>query len=147
MEKRGEKMFIGEFSCKIDSKGRMTLPSKFREQLDSTFVVARGLDYCIDLYPMSIWEEKLKVLKNIKVTDKKQRTYARLILSAATEVDFDGQGRINLPQSLISYSQIKKEVIVTGFNDKIEIWSKEIWDKFIEDSLEDIDSIVNDLDI
>lgn len=141
-------MFMGEFNCKIDNKGRITLPSKFREQLENTtFVITRGLDNCIDLYPMDRWNEKMKILEAIKTTNKNQRTYARFLLSAATELEFDSQGRINIPQSLKTYSKIEKEVVVTGSNDKIEIWSKAVWDEFILGSLENIDDIVKDIDL
>lgn len=140
-------MFIGEFNCKIDNKGRVTVPSKFREQLNGTFVISRGLDSCLSVYPLEIWKEKLEKLKHIKETVKDHRVYTRFILSGASELEFDAQGRINIPQSLIAYSKIAKEVVITGNNDKIEIWSKEIWDDYINSSLENIDDIVNDLDI
>lgn len=141
-------MFMGEFNCKIDSKGRITLPSKFREQLDgTTFVITRGLDNCIDLFPINRWNEKMKMLENIKTTDKNQRIYARFIVSAATELECDSQGRINIPISLKTYSKIEKNVVVAGSNDKIEIWSKDVWDTFMLESIENIDDIVKDLNL
>ncbi len=141
-------MFMGEFNCKIDNKGRITLPSKFREQLvGTTFVITRGLDNCIDLFPINRWNEKMKMLENIKTTDKSQRIYARFIVSAATELEFDSQGRINIPLSLKTYSKIEKDVVVAGSNDKIEIWSKDVWDAFMSESIENIDDIVKDLNL
>lgn len=139
-------MFMGEYSCKSDSKGRITMPSKFREQLTKAFVITRGLDGCIDLYPMETWDKKMQELEKIKVTNENQRKYSRFVLSAATELEFDGQGRINIPSSLLNHSGIKKEVVVTGSNDRIEIWAKDKWDKFISETSENIEDIVNDID-
>ncbi|MFG5919506.1 division/cell wall cluster transcriptional repressor MraZ [Sneathia vaginalis] len=141
-------LFMGEYNCKIDSKGRITFPAKLREQLEGqNFVITRGLDKCIDLFPMDKWNEKMKKLENIKTTDIKQRTYVRFLLSAATELDFDAQGRINIPQSLKIYSELEKEVVVIGQNGRMEIWSKSRWDSFMSDSLENIADIAQELDL
>ncbi|AKC95416.1 division/cell wall cluster transcriptional repressor MraZ [Sneathia sp. DSM 16631] len=141
-------LFMGEYNCKIDSKGRITFPAKLREQLEGqNFVITRGLDKCIDLFPMDKWNEKMKKLENIKTTDIKQRTYVRFLLSAATELDFDAQGRINIPQSLKTYSELEKEVVVIGQNGRMEIWSKSRWDSFMSDSLENIADIAQELDL
>lgn len=141
-------LFMGEYNCKIDSKGRITFPAKLREQLEGqNFVITRGLDKCIDLFPMDKWNEKMKKLENIKTTDIKQRTYVRFLLSAATELDFDAQGRINIPQSLKTYSELEKEVVVIGQNGRMEIWSKSRWDSFMSDSLKNIADIAQELDL
>lgn len=141
-------LFMGEYNCKIDSKGRITFPAKLREKLEGqNFVITRGLDKCIDLFPMDKWNEKMKKLENIKTTDIKQRTYVRFLLSAATELDFDAQGRINIPQSLKTYSELEKEVVVIGQNGRMEIWSKSRWDSFMSDSLENIADIAQELDL
>ena len=141
-------LFMGEYNCKIDSKGRITFPAKLSEQLEGqNFVITRGLDKCIDLFPMDKWNEKMKKLENIKTTDIKQRTYVRFLLSAATELDFDAQGRINIPQSLKTYSELEKEVVVIGQNGRMEIWSKSRWDSFMSDSLENIADIAQELDL
>ena len=141
-------LFMGEYNCKIDSKGRITFPAKLREQLEGqNFVITRGLDKCIDLFPMDKWNEKMKKLENIKTTDIKQRTYVRFLFSAATELDFDAQGRINIPQSLKTYSELEKEVVVIGQNGRMEIWSKSRWDSFMSDSLENIADIAQELDL
>ena len=141
-------LFMGEYNCKIDSKGRITFPAKLREQLEGqNFVITRGLDKCIDLFPMDKWNEKMKKLENIKTTDIKQRTYVRFLLSADTELDFDAQVRINIPQSLKTYSELEKEVVVIGQNGRMEIWSKSRWDSFMSDSLENIADIAQELDL
>ena len=97
-------MFMGEFSCKVDNKGRFMLPIKFREDLSEVeFVITRGLDNCIDLFPKNIWEEEIveKRLKKLNLTKRNHRDYQRFILSAATKLVLDNQGRVNLPASLI----------------------------------------------
>ncbi|WP_068269046.1 division/cell wall cluster transcriptional repressor MraZ [Caviibacter abscessus] len=138
-------MFIGEFNCKMDSKGRITFPAKFREQLTDNFVITRGLDNCINLFTLEKWNEQTKQIENMKYTNKNHRAYSRFILSAATELNFDTQGRINIPQSLIEYSKLEKEIIVTGNIDRIEIWSKDVWNKYLEENLENIEELADDI--
>ena len=102
-------MFIGEFSCKVDNKGRVMMPIKFREQLGSEeFVITRGLDNCINLFPIERWSEVEARLKELKMTNSKHRAYQRFILSAATKLSLDNQGRLSIPASLMKYSEIEK---------------------------------------
>lgn len=141
-------VFSGEFNCKIDNKGRITLPSKLREHLEgTTFVITRGLDKCIDLYPMEQWNEKTKLLATLKTTNKNHRAYMHFILSAATELEFDAQGRINIPQSLKSHATLVKDVVVIGNMNKIEIWSKDVWDEYIKVSIDKMGEITEDIGI
>lgn len=138
-------MFIGEFNCKMDAKGRITFPAKFREQLTDNFVITRGLDNCINLFTLEKWGEQTKQIENMKYTNKNQRAYSRFILSAATELNFDTQGRINIPQSLIEYSKLEKEIVVTGNIDRIEIWSKDVWNKYLEENLDNIEELADEI--
>lgn len=138
-------MFIGEFNCKMDAKGRITFPAKFREQLTDNFVITRGLDNCINLFTLEKWGEQTKQIENMKYTNKNQRAYSRFILSAATELNFDTQGRINIPQSLIDYSKLEKEIVVTGNIDRIEIWSKDVWNKYLEENLDNIEELADEI--
>ena len=124
-------MFMGEFTCKVDNKGRMMLPSKFRDELgEQEFVITRGLDNCIDLFPIEEWKNIEDKLKKLQTTNSKHRAYQRFVMSAATKTEFDNQGRLNIPTSLTEHAQIDKKIIVTGMNNKIEIWSEELWKKF-----------------
>ena len=140
-------MFMGEFTCKIDDKGRFMLPAKFREVLqDEEFIVTRGLDNCIDLFPANEWINIENELRKLKRTDSKHRAYQRFVLSAATKLNVDNQGRVNLPNSLVEHAKINKNIIVTGMVDKIEIWSEEIWKNYIEKTETSIEDIVEEID-
>ncbi len=142
-------MFMGEFSCKVDNKGRLMLPIKFREELSETeFVITRGLDNCIDLFPLKEWEEEIveKTLKKLSTTKKNHRDYQRFILSAATRSVLDNQGRVNLPAALIEHAGIEKKAVVTGSNNHIEIWSEEKWKQYISEKSEIIEDIVDEIE-
>ena len=142
-------MFMGEFSCKVDNKGRFMWPIKFREDLSEVeFVITRGLDNCIDLFPKNIWEEEIveKRLKKLNLTKRNHRDYQRFILSAATKLVLDNQGRVNLPASLIKHANINKDAIVTGSNDHIEIWAEEKWKEYISEKNGIIEDIVDEIE-
>ena len=142
-------MFMGEFSCKVDNKGRLMLPIKFREALSETeFVITRGLDNCIDLFPIREWENEIveKRLKKLNLTKKNHRDYQRFILSAATKLTLDNQGRVSLPASLIEHAGIEKSSVVTGSNDHIEIWSEEKRKEYITEKSGIIEDIVDEIE-
>ena len=142
-------MFMGEFSCKVDNKGRFMLPIKFREDLSEVeFVITRGLDNCIDLFPIREWENEIveKRLKKLNLTKKNHRDYQRFILSAATKLTLDNQGRVSLPASLIEHAGIEKSSVVTGSNDHIEIWSEEKWKEYITEKSGIIEDIVDEIE-
>ena len=139
-------MFMGEFTCKVDNKGRMMLPSKFRDELgEQEFVITRGLDNCIDLFPIEEWKNIEDKLKKLQTTNSKHRAYQRFVMSAATKTEFDNQGRLNIPTSLMEHAQIDKKIIVTGMNNKIEIWSEELWKKYIQNTPESIEDLVDEM--
>ncbi|MDA7025974.1 division/cell wall cluster transcriptional repressor MraZ [Bacillus sp. CLL-7-23] len=126
-------MFMGEYQHTIDTKGRMIVPAKFREGLGEQFVLTRGLDQCLFGYPMSEWkliEEKLKALP---LTKKDARAFTRFFFSGATECELDKQGRINIASSLLSYAKLEKECVVIGVSNRIELWSKEIWEQYVDE--------------
>ena len=139
-------MFMGEFTCKVDNKGRMMLPSKFRDELgEQEFVITRGLDNCIDLFPIEEWKNIEDKLKKLQTTNSKHRAYQRFVMSAATKTEFDNQGRLNIPTSRMEHAQIDKKIIVTGMNNKIEIWSEELWKKYIQNTGESIEDLVDEM--
>ena len=139
-------MFMGEFTCKIDDKGRFMLPAKFREILQNDeFVITRGLDNSIDLFPSSEWTNIENELRKLKRTDSKHRAYQRFVLSAATKLTVDNQGRVNLTNSLVEHAKINKTLIVTGMVDKIEIWAEEVWKEYIEKTEASIEDIVDEI--
>ena len=135
-------MFMGEYHQKIDDKGRLTIPSKLRYELGESFIVTRGLDNCLFIYPKEEWNQVISKYKELPNT-KDARNFMRFFLSGATEVNFDKQGRINISSPLISYAG--KDCIVIGVNERLEIWSKENWDSFIENNEENLSDIADKL--
>ena len=138
-------MFMGEYQHSIDAKGRMIVPAKFREILGETFVLTRGLDHCIFGYPMDEWRKLEQKLKDLPMTNKDARAFARFFFSGATEVELDKQGRINIPSTLINHANLEKECIVLGVSSKIEIWAKDAWSSYFEESSESFNEIAENL--
>ncbi len=137
-------MFMGEYHHSIDEKGRIIIPSKLREKLGSEFIVTKGLDSCLFIYPKEEWNivmNKYKELPNTKDT----RNFMRIFLSGATINDFDRQGRLNINPSLIKYANLLKDCVIVGVNERLEIWSKENWDKFIIDNESNLTDIADSL--
>lgn len=134
-------MFMGQYSHKLDAKGRIILPSKFRDDLGTEFIIARGLDGCLSVYPMSKWQEIANKLSSLPNTKKMARDYSRLVLSSAANVELDKTGRVNIPDHLLKIANIDKECIVIGVGDSIEIWDVDRWTDYnnvIDSSFEDI---------
>lgn len=126
-------MFMGEYHQKIDDKGRLTIPAKIRYELGDNFIVTRGLDGCLFVYKNERWEKIInhyQELPNIK----EARNFMRFFLSGANPQTFDKQGRINISSPLIKYAGLSKNVIVIGVGDRLEIWSEDNWNKFIENN-------------
>jgi MraZ protein len=130
--KSGEKMFIGQFEHAVDQKGRLAIPSRFRKALKEGAILTKGLDGCLFLFPKEKWTKIASSIGHLPETKSSARLYGRLILAGASECEFDSQGRILLPQYLRKYSSIAKFVIITGLYDRIEIWSKGSWDRYVE---------------
>ncbi|MFD2116231.1 division/cell wall cluster transcriptional repressor MraZ [Paenibacillus yanchengensis] len=129
-------MFMGEYQHTIDDKGRLIIPSKFREALGPVFVATRGLDNCLFVYPMEEWkvmEEKLRALPLMKAD---ARAFTRFFFSGAAECELDKQGRVNIPAQLRQYAQLDKDCMVLGISGRVEIWSKQLWDGYYEQSAE-----------
>lgn len=127
-------MFIGEFKHNIDEKGRLAVPIKFRGDLAKGAVVTRGLDNCLFVYTLEEWEKLANKLSNLPISQAKARAFARLMLAGAMDVVPDKQGRINLPEYLRQYAGLKKEVIVAGLYNRLEIWDSATWDDYSKDT-------------
>ncbi|EUJ41743.1 division/cell wall cluster transcriptional repressor MraZ [Brochothrix campestris] len=138
-------MFMGEYAHNIDVKGRLIMPAKFREQLGDHFVVTRGLDKCLFVYPMHEWEKVTMKLQALPMTKKDARAFSRFFLSGALECELDKQGRINLPQNLLTYSLIEKETTVVGVSNRIEIWAKSEWEAFFAGAEESFSEIAEQM--
>lgn len=140
-KKWGIYMFIGEYHHSIDDKGRLIIPSKFREELGNKFIITRGIENCLFVYSLESWKKIVNKLETLPFTKKDARAFIRFFLSGASEAEFDKQGRINITSPLISYANITKECVVIGTGDRLEIWSEESWNDFFisaRDSMSDI---------
>lgn len=132
-------MFMGEYNHTIDAKGRLIVPSRFREILGDAFVVTKGLDGCLFVYDNEEWQAFEEKLRSLPITNKEARQFARFFLAGAAEVEVDKQGRILVPNILREFAQISKDVVLIGVASRIEIWSKERFEGMA--SFEDMDEI------
>jgi MraZ protein len=134
-------MFLGQYEHTIDEKGRLIIPAKYRESLGDNFIITFGLDTCLFVYPFEEWKLLAEKIKMLPLGKKDARAFGRILFSRATNCDLDSQGRVIIMKYLRDYARIKREVIVLGVSDRIEIWSKNIWQKYfeeVENSYEDI---------
>lgn len=125
-------IFIGEYIHSIDSKGRIIVPSKFRDELGKVFVISQELDNCLGIYTLSKWEELVEKLNNLPATNRQANAYKRFKLSSAFECEIDKNGRILIPSKLREFAFLEKEVIIIGNGDRVEVWDKACWDKYNE---------------
>ena len=123
-------MFIGEYTISMDVKGRIAVPSKFRNMLNSTAVVTRGFEKCLFLYTASEWEKLATKLSALPLTKSSSRAVARFMLAGAFNVELDGQGRIVLPEYLRKFADLSKKVVVAGLYSRVEIWDEEAWNAY-----------------
>lgn len=137
-------MFMGEFHHNIDEKGRIIIPAKLRYDLGENFIVTRGLDGCLFIYPKQEWDNIISKYKNLPDT-KERRHFMRIFLSGATVCEYDKQGRINIPEPLISFANLKKECIIVGVDERLEVWSKECWQQFIDTNEPNLSDIADNL--
>lgn len=135
-------MFMGEYNYSIDEKGRLTIPVKLREQLGHDFIITRGLDNCLFIYPKNEWDKVIEKYRELPNT-KDARNFMRFFLSGATISELDKQGRINIANSLIKYAGLQKDCVIIGVNERLEVWDKDRWNNFIEAN-EDIISDIAD---
>ncbi len=138
-------MFMGEFHHNIDEKGRLIIPSKFRNDLGKKFIITRGIEKCIFVYSLDEWNNMVNELKELPFTRKNARTFMRMLMSGATECELDNNGRINIPSPLVNYASIDKECVVIGVGDRLEIWSNEGFDNFFNENIDNFDEIAETL--
>lgn len=139
-------MFMGEYNHSIDTKGRLIIPSRFREELGDDFVVTKGLDGCLFVFPNNEWQAFEEKLKALPLTNKSARQFARFFVAGATPCEVDKQGRILLPQTLREFAGLEKDVVLTGMLNRIEIWSKAKWlENSSYDDMDDIAEQMTDL--
>ena len=138
-------MFYGEHEHSIDRKGRLIIPSKFREVFKEHYVerffVTRGLDTCLFVFTEDEWKKQESKFKSLSFTNSQARQFNRLYFSGACEVACDRQGRILIPPYLKEFAKIKREVIIVGVSDRMEIWSKEYWEEFYRNTKDSFEKI------
>ncbi len=134
------KQLLGEYECRVDSKGRLRMPSPLIKQMDgkeTRFVVNRGFENCLVVYPYSRWEKITKELSSLNMYVKKNRDFVRFFLRGATELTLDSSDRVNLPKRLLEYAGLAQDVVVFANIDKIELWAAENYDGLWSDTESD----------
>ena len=123
-------MLIGEYTHNLDPKKRLSVPAKFRKELGDGAVLTRGLDGCLWLFPSGQWAQLAERISALPMAQADSRSFARLLLSGATEVQFDSLGRILVPEYLKAYAGLQREVVVAGVHTRIELWDKSAWAEY-----------------
>ena len=144
-EKWGINMFIGEHRHTIDEKGRLIIPSKFRDGLGEKFIITRGIENCLYVYSLEAWGQITNKLETLPFTKKDARQFVRFFLSGATTADFDKQGRVNITIPLIEHAHLQKDCVIVGVGSRLEIWAKEEWDQFFESASLNMSDIAENL--
>ncbi len=132
-------MFMGEYNHSVDAKGRLIVPAKFREQLGEEFVVTKGLDGCLFVYPQEEWKRIEEKFREVPLTTKDARKFSRFFFAGAATCEVDKQGRILVPAVLREFAGLEKDVVLVGVLSRVEIWSKEKWDE--SNTYDDMDEI------
>lgn len=121
----------GEYQHTLDAKGRLFIPAKLREQLGDSFIVTKGLDDCLFVYPQEAWEELEQKIRQLPMS--KSRSLQRFCLSSAADVTVDRQGRIVIPPVLRSYAKLERDVVVIGVGERAELWDARRWNAYTDD--------------
>lgn len=138
-------MLIGEYHHTIDEKGRLIIPSKFRESLGDNFIITRGLENCLFVYSLENWDKICNKLNSLPFTKKDARVFNRFFMSGATDVELDKQGRANISTPLIQYAHLNKDCVIIGTGDRLEIWSQEDWNAFFDSNKDNMSDIAENL--
>ena len=138
-------MLSGEYRHNIDEKGRIIVPSKIRGEMGNTIVITRGLDGCLFGYNEKTWNSILEKLNTLPFTKRDARNFTRFMTSGAITLEFDRQGRVNIPSYLNEYANLSKDVVIVGVINRIEIWSRERWDEFMNNNVESLSDISENL--
>ncbi|WP_027107666.1 division/cell wall cluster transcriptional repressor MraZ [Lacticigenium naphthae] len=138
-------MLLGEYKHNMDAKGRLIIPSKFRDDLGESFIVTRGLDGCLFGYPQKQWSVLQDKINQLPLAKKETRSFARFFYSAATECELDKQGRVNIPQTLRDYAKLEKNCVVIGVSQRFEIWSEERWETYASTAEESFEEFAEDM--
>ena len=126
-------MLMGEYSHSLDTKGRLIMPAKLRQDIGDKFILTKGLDGCLFAFSQEEWLNFEEKLKSLPLSDKNARNFVRFFLSGATECEIDKQGRFLIPNNLRTAANLDKDVVIIGVGTRLEIWNKETWEKCDEE--------------
>lgn len=143
----GDALFLGEYQHQLDDKGRLILPSAFREHLQEGLVMTVGLDHCLTIHPQADWQRVLAGLRSLRSTDRRERMFARMITSSAHAEELDRQGRVTIPPRLREYAGLRKDVTVVGWDSQIELWDTPTWEAYRNQALADFAATERPFDI
>lgn len=138
-------MLIGQYKHTIDSKKRLALPAKFREELGANVVVTKGVENCLVVYTEKEWQAMSSKLSNLPISQTEARSFTRHFLASAAEISLDKLGRILLPDHLKKYAGLKKNVIVSGLSNRLEIWDETKWESYRKNAEKGVEKIVSKL--
>jgi MraZ protein len=124
-------VLLGEYEHNMDSKGRLAVPSRFREELGSTIVVTRGFDTCLQVFPLPAWEQLAERINNLSLGSEDGRNIRRQLFSQAADLEVDRQGRVLLPQNLRTYARLNEQVMIVGLSTYCEIWARDEWERVL----------------
>ena len=137
-------MLMGEYHHNLDEKNRLIIPSKLREEMGDLFVLTRGLDGCLFIYPKEEWDQIIEKYKELPNT-RDARNFMRFFLAGATECSFDKQGRISISSPLMRYAELEKECVIIGVNDHLEVWCEDRWEDFMNTNEREFSDIADNL--
>ena len=140
-------MLRGTFTPALDAKGRINIPARLREELGESFVIAKGVEHCISLYPPEAWENFTEKLEHLpKISNEPARRLRRFFYGNSMDAELDKQGRLLIPQSLRNYAGLKKDVTMVGVEDHVEVWDTELWNAYNKETEEDVDTLLGELE-
>ena len=141
--------FIGEYHCKLDTKGRMLIPSDVKKQLppedQDQFIISRGVDDCLSMYTSTEWKEVMSRLRKLNRFKSKDRKFARMFQKGATKINVDSNGRLLLPKGLLGWAGIKKEIVIVANVDLWEIWDKKTYEGMMKDDWDEFDQLAHEV--
>jgi MraZ protein len=140
-------MFLGEFQHTLDPKGRVILPSTFRDELKDGLVITVGQDRCLTVHPLEDWNRVLESLRALRTTDRRERMFARVMTSSAHHEELDKQGRVTIPARLREYAGLGKDVTVVGADMRLELWDTEAWDAYRDTAMAEFASTDTPFDL
>jgi len=140
---------LGEYECKIDAKGRIMVPASLKKQVppeaEERFVINRGFEKCLVLYPMNEWRDISEEINKLNLYVKKNRDFVRYFQRGATELHLDGNNRLLLPKNLLGYADISKTIVLFAYSNRIEVWDKDIYINLLTDEPEDFSTLAEDV--